>query len=193
MQKLIIFNTYLIIDCYNTHMSIQLEALPVAEIDRLQQDLICLNKFGDRRFVFRAEDPRMPQIRRTEFQGMTLYGEWIGLMDVTEERYKGQSPLYTVGVQIISGEDEETGGTVLTSYFYSNGKSSWEEGWHTRLRSNPQTTREEMAEMQAQAMIYEQLPAVLDVEATVRTFFDQIEQSSFITPTLLSMDYEPER
>lgn len=174
-------------------MSIQLEALPFTDVAQNKKDLICLNKYGDRRFIFRAEDPRTPQIRRTEFQGLTLYGEWIGLIDVTEERYKGQSPLYTVGVQVISGADEQTGGTILTSYFYTNRKSGWEEGWSRRLRSNVSTTHEEMTEMQAQALTHEQLPAVVDVEATVRTFFDQVEQNSFITPTLLSMDYEPER
>ncbi len=174
-------------------MSVQLETIQVTEQSPIEEDVICMNEYGDRRYVFRAEDPRFPHIKRTAFQGLTLYGEWIELLEVTEEQYKGQAPLYTLGIHVIDGPDQERNGTTLTKLFYGNARSGWEEGWRTRVKSNVPTTMEEMKEMKAQILTRDQLPQVLDTEATVRSFFQQIEANDFATPALFVSDYLPEK
>ncbi len=174
-------------------MSVQLESIQVTEQSQIHEDVVCLNTYGDRRYVFRAEDPRFPHIKRTSFQGLTLYGEWIELMEVTEEQYKGQPILYTLGLHVIESSDEDGKGTILTKMFYGNARSGWEEGWRTKLKSNLSTTQEEMQEMNAQVLTADQLPQVLDIEATAHAFFDQIEQNIFSTPPLFQLDYTPDR
>ncbi|QQS43751.1 hypothetical protein IPM65_06475 [Candidatus Roizmanbacteria bacterium] len=174
-------------------MTVQLESLRVTEQSPIEADVICLNEYGDRRYVFRAEDPRHPHIKRTAFQGLTLYGEWIELFEVTEEKYKGQNPLYTLGIHVIDGPSEDGKGTTLTKMFYGNARSGWEEGWRTQVRSNVPTTFDEMREMKAQILTKQQLPQIVDTEATVRAFFQQIEANDFLTPALFVSDYLPEK
>jgi len=153
-------------------------------------DIIFMNEYLDRRYVFKKPDPKCPHVRRTAYQGVNRYGEWIELMEVTEERYKGQMPFYTIAVTVPA---EQKGSPVMKKYSYGDPLSGWEEGYYSYLTGDIREAREDLEEMDAPAGCPEKLPEQIDIEATSHAFFDQIEQNVFSTPPLFRLDYTPDR
>lgn len=156
----------------------------------VDDDIVFVNEYLDRRYVFKRPDPKYPHVRRTAFQGLNRRGEWIEVMEVTEERYKGQLPFYTIGVSVPS---EQEGFPVMKKYSYGDPLSGWEEGYYTNLTGNMTETQEDLAEMNAPVVRAEGLPQQIDTEATAHAFFEQVEQNVFSTPPLFRLDYTPAR
>ncbi len=157
-----------------------------------QEHQALLNEYGDRKFVFKKEDSRFPYLKRTAYHGMTLYGEWVELMEIIEERRPTQDPLYTIGLFVVSGP-KNPHETLLTQYTYANPKSGWEEGYRVSISGNPATAASDFREMQAHAITKDDLPYGVDVEATVHAFYQNIRNHTMTTPPLFRTDHQTER
>lgn len=175
------------IDCYNRQMGRQTEYLTLRELHQdIKEDIVFLNEFEDRRYVFKRDTHRDPHLKRTAFQGLNRYGEWIELMEISEERYFGQSPYYTIGVLVPVCEIHAR--TLLKQYSYGDPRSGWEEGYMRYLTGTLAETQEDLYEMNAVVRSIADLPRLVDTEATAHTFFQQIETNSFITPPIFRFD-----
>lgn len=121
--------------------------------------------------------------RRLELQGITTGGKWHTMMEAYEAEGNDSGIIVHGLSERVEGTDGNTRGTAKRYSTLAEGTSQSDQGY--KYFGDPETVAYELREMHALVVSTEELPAQIDVPATVEQLIVSFRSGSFDPPQLV--------